>query len=82
MKKKRTAIKPDPKSPAPKTIAEAKEQIAEVFAGCRWDWNERRRYIAMKTGRSAALDALTPDEVRTVHAAMVAGRMILVEEKS
>jgi len=78
MKAKHPADKPWHR---PKTIAEARDQIKKVFAGCDWDREEQARYLKRFGDDATRLEDLTPDQVRAVQADMEQARMILYEQE-
>jgi hypothetical protein len=75
----RRALPPDERWPGPRSVREAVEQIERTFAENRWDEAARRKYASMKIARPALPSEMTNNEVRAVHRAMVASRMILIK---
>lgn len=77
MFKRKPTPAPVDRWPRPTSIAEARRQIAQTYRDNDWDEAEQMQF-AMIVGLDAkTLSEYTPDEIRTIHARMVANRMIL-----
>lgn len=75
MRSERDGILPKPYRP--KSVGEAKRLIAATFERNRWDDDSCRRYIGMKIGEEKDLAETSPEETRTILAAMQRSRMVI-----
>lgn len=64
----------------PKTLAEAKFLIEQTFERNRWDERSKEIYMKSKGVQPKEVSDLSVDETRVLIAALVASRMLLLNE--
>lgn len=70
----------DPRRFRPRTLAAAKEQIAEYYAKCGWDERSQLKWHEMCGVRTAALAELDLEETQKIIDRMRKGHMLLYRD--
>lgn len=65
----------------PRTLAQAKSAIREVFEKNAWDKRSQLKYLEMHGVEPRDLTELTVEETRTILTAMERSRMVLFKEQ-